>query len=232
MPDFWCLEATSQAIIWRALGDREKLESDEEWIWTFEPFSKPKTTFCKYWTLIKVKIRITCLQRVWSENKNGTAVKTVAKIKLGYNMKIVISWWGEFSWWGVSKFITYGKGFYDTTTSRNLLHQNLLQKVVSYVFVIDKVDQTKANIMNLLRWHPFTGSNLVIIIGSLPEMGTSLYCENASWFFLQFYILYVSPISKFVRLPCFWDNRKFIRKLVKFRGVCVFFFVVLFFIKI
>ena len=35
------------------------LESEEEWIWTFEPFSNLKTTFCKYWTSIKIKISMT-----------------------------------------------------------------------------------------------------------------------------------------------------------------------------
>ena len=34
--------------------------SDTEWFWRLEPFSKLKTAFCKYWTLIKMKISITC----------------------------------------------------------------------------------------------------------------------------------------------------------------------------
>ena len=29
-------------------------ESEEEWFWPFETFSKLKTTFCKYWTSIKI----------------------------------------------------------------------------------------------------------------------------------------------------------------------------------
>ena len=33
----------------------------EKWFWPFEPFSRPKTTFCKYWTFIKIKIGLTCV---------------------------------------------------------------------------------------------------------------------------------------------------------------------------
>ena len=29
---------------------------EEKWFWWFEPFSWPKTTFCKYWKLIKIKL--------------------------------------------------------------------------------------------------------------------------------------------------------------------------------
>ena len=32
----------------------------EEWSGPFQPFSKLKTTFCKYWTLIKIKNSINC----------------------------------------------------------------------------------------------------------------------------------------------------------------------------
>ena len=38
----------------------------------------PKTTFCKYWTLIKIKIDL-CVQRVWNQNKNGTGAMTTVK---------------------------------------------------------------------------------------------------------------------------------------------------------
>ena len=38
-------------------------ESDEEWSWPFEPFSKLKTTFCKYWTSIKIKIGMICVYK-------------------------------------------------------------------------------------------------------------------------------------------------------------------------
>ena len=31
----------------------------EEWFWPFDPFSEQKTTFCKYLTLIKIKISMT-----------------------------------------------------------------------------------------------------------------------------------------------------------------------------
>ena len=47
-------------------------ESDKEWFWTFEPFSKLKTRFCKYWTSIKIKISMTCM---YKDNKTMAAAK-------------------------------------------------------------------------------------------------------------------------------------------------------------
>ena len=38
-------------------------ESEGEWIWSFQPFLKLKTTCCKYWTLIKIKISMTCVYK-------------------------------------------------------------------------------------------------------------------------------------------------------------------------
>ena len=68
-------------------------ESDVEWFWQLEPFSSLKRTFCKYWTSIKIKIRIICVY-----NKYKVKVKTVKeqwlqlkmKFLLDYNMKFVI----------------------------------------------------------------------------------------------------------------------------------------------
>ena len=38
-------------------------ESKEEWVWTFLLFLKLKTTFYRYWTLIKSKISVTCVYK-------------------------------------------------------------------------------------------------------------------------------------------------------------------------
>ena len=38
-------------------------EPEEDWFWQFKPFSKLKTAFCKYWTLIKIKINMTCVSK-------------------------------------------------------------------------------------------------------------------------------------------------------------------------
>ena len=38
-------------------------ESDKEWFWRFEPVSKLKTRFRKYWTSIKIKISMTCMYK-------------------------------------------------------------------------------------------------------------------------------------------------------------------------
>ena len=54
-------------------------ESDQEWFWLFEPFSKLRT-FSKHGTLIKIKINITWLYKKykvkikWS-NSNGSSQK-------------------------------------------------------------------------------------------------------------------------------------------------------------
>ena len=39
------------------------LESHKVWFWPLEPFSKVKATFCKYWTLIKIKISMICVYK-------------------------------------------------------------------------------------------------------------------------------------------------------------------------
>ena len=43
-------------------------ESDEEWLWPFEPFSNLITTFCIYWTSIKTKVSMTFVYKE-CENK-------------------------------------------------------------------------------------------------------------------------------------------------------------------
>ena len=80
-------------------------------IWTF---SRVKTTFCKYWTSIKIKITMT-----WVCKENEDKIKMVEeewlqlKIQvlldlLNYNMKIVI-WWGEINLWCQRGKQTFGE---------------------------------------------------------------------------------------------------------------------------
>ena len=67
-------------------------ESETKWFWQLEPFSKLKTTFCKYWTLTKIKISMAYVYKEY-----GGKIKMVQeqwiqlkmKILLGYNKKIV-----------------------------------------------------------------------------------------------------------------------------------------------
>ena len=77
-------------------------ELEEEWFWQFEPFSKLKTTFCEYWTAIKIKINMTCVPKVYEiekmEQKQWLQLKML--FLLGYNLKIVICWGG----------LTFGRG--------------------------------------------------------------------------------------------------------------------------
>ena len=53
-------------------------ESEEEWFWPFELFSKLKLTFCKYQTLIKIKIVLTFVYKEY-ETKNGTRAMAAAE---------------------------------------------------------------------------------------------------------------------------------------------------------
>ena len=52
--------------LWRGIFFIGWWEPKVEWFWLFEPFSKLKITFCKYWTLIKIKIGMTRVYKVRS----------------------------------------------------------------------------------------------------------------------------------------------------------------------
>ena len=56
-------------------------------------FFKAKTTFCEYWTLIKIKISTTCVSKEY-EIKTKMVQEQWLQLKmmflLGYNLKIVI----------------------------------------------------------------------------------------------------------------------------------------------
>ena len=54
-------------------------ETEEGWFSYSEPFSNLKTAFCEYWTLIKIKISMNCVQRVQNENKNDTGAMATTK---------------------------------------------------------------------------------------------------------------------------------------------------------
>ena len=65
-------------------------EPEKKLFWPLKPFSKLKTTFCNYWTSVKIKIsmiyevykvKIKMVQKQWLQLK--------LKFLLGYNMKIV-----------------------------------------------------------------------------------------------------------------------------------------------
>ena len=60
-------------------------ESDKEWFWPLEPFSKLSTTFCKYWTLIKIKISMACVYQEY-----GGKIKMVQKQWLQLKIKILL----------------------------------------------------------------------------------------------------------------------------------------------
>ena len=86
-------------------------ESHKEWFWPLKPFLRLKATFSKYWTLIKVKINISCVYKEY-EGKTKMVQKQWLQLntKFLYNMKTVICWgdkyfvggvyWGDFSCWG------------------------------------------------------------------------------------------------------------------------------------
>ena len=94
-------------------------ELEEEWFWQFEPFSKLKTTFCEYWTAIK--INMTCVSKVYEIEKMEQEQLLQLKMLflLGYNLKFFLGggggikiWWGDFSISGeISKFLVGGGWF-------------------------------------------------------------------------------------------------------------------------
>ena len=43
-------------------------EPEEEWFWRFKLCSKLKTAFCKYWTLVKIKISMSCVSKEYESN--------------------------------------------------------------------------------------------------------------------------------------------------------------------
>ena len=65
-------------------------ESDKDWFWLLEPFLKLKTTFCKYWKLIKIKISMTCMCKEYDEGK----MKMVQEhwIQLKWSLYWVVTW--------------------------------------------------------------------------------------------------------------------------------------------
>ena len=85
-----------------------------DFLWPFEFFSKLKTTFCKYWTYIKIKVSMTCMYQVyWTKIEMVQQVwQLKTKFFFSYNNEIVIQWEGikffvgresllvlNFSWW-------------------------------------------------------------------------------------------------------------------------------------
>ena len=64
-----------------------------EVILTIRTFSRPKTTFCKYWTFIKIKIGLTCVYKEYEVKIKLVQVHQLQlkmKFLVGYNMEIVI----------------------------------------------------------------------------------------------------------------------------------------------
>ena len=75
-------------------------EPEEVWFWPFQPFSKLKTTFCKYWISIKIKISLTFVYKEYEVKIKMVQERWLQlriKLLLGYNMRVV--WWG----WGYTK---------------------------------------------------------------------------------------------------------------------------------
>ena len=68
-------------------------DSEEEWFWRFEPFSKLKTAFCKYWTSTEIKISVTFVSKE-CKTKTKMIQKQWLQLKmtflLGYNLKMSI----------------------------------------------------------------------------------------------------------------------------------------------
>ena len=80
-------------------------ESEEEWFWRFENFSKLKTAFCEYWTSIKIKISMICVSK---EYKIKT--KMVQEQWLQLKMTFLFFYWVELTFGGEGIKIWWGGG--------------------------------------------------------------------------------------------------------------------------
>ena len=91
-------------------------------IFTIRAFSKLKTTFCKYWKLIKMKVIVTCVYKEYKVKIKKVQehwIQLRMKFLLGYKMKILCGdelsvekakylvgvYWGNFSWWSGTEHI-------------------------------------------------------------------------------------------------------------------------------
>ena len=78
-------------------------ESGKKWFWLLEPLSNLKTTFCKYWTLIKIKSSITCLYKGYKVKMKMAQeewLQLKIKILYGYNIKLLFKGANKLLMWG------------------------------------------------------------------------------------------------------------------------------------
>ena len=66
-------------------------ESEEEWLWWFENFSKLKTAFCEYWTSIKIKISMICVLKEY-EIKTKMVQEQWLQLKRMFLFFIRLNW--------------------------------------------------------------------------------------------------------------------------------------------
>ena len=69
-------------------------EPEAECFWPFKHFSKLKTTFCKYWTLIKVKISMACVYKE-HEVKMKLVQEQWQHLKMKFLLVNIVIWWGK-----------------------------------------------------------------------------------------------------------------------------------------
>ena len=80
-------------------------EPEEEWFWRFKIFSKLKTAFCEYWTIIKIKISMICVskeydiktkmvQEEWLQLKMTFLIFCWVELTFGGGDKQIFGWWG------------------------------------------------------------------------------------------------------------------------------------------
>ena len=77
-------------------------ESDKEWFCTFEPSSKLKTGFCKYWTSIQIKISMTCMYKDYKFEIKMVQEQWLQQKWSLYGARIwkLLSRGGTKLWWG------------------------------------------------------------------------------------------------------------------------------------
>ena len=74
----WQFRVFEMALRGRDISPVMAMGNDKQCFWRFKHFSKLKTTFCTYWTYMKIKNSMTCMYQSRSQNRNGIAAMTTA----------------------------------------------------------------------------------------------------------------------------------------------------------
>ena len=99
-------------------------ESDEKCFWPFKPFSKLKATICKYWTLVKIKVDMTCACKEY-EVKLKILQEQWLQLQLKFfwfiTRKLLFSGWINL-WWRQCRWSNFWNKKYTQMNLQNLFN--------------------------------------------------------------------------------------------------------------